>query len=329
MTKGGDQGRLAKAVVGGDRRALARAITLVESTRADHRRQAEALLSSLGPGRDEAIRLGITGAPGVGKSSFIETFGQHLTGQGHKLAVLAVDPSSSRTGGSILGDKTRMPDLSRDANAFIRPSPAGASLGGVARRTRDVIRLVEAAGHDVVIVETVGVGQSEYAVADMVDVFLLLVAPGGGDELQGIKRGIMELADLLLVNKADGGLLKAARHAAADYASALSLIRPKASGWRPEVLLVSALRREGLAEAWAAVGRFRAAIEQAGGLALHRAGQARRWLWEEVEENLLAALKSDPAIAALAAEMERRAAAGEITPSAAAAAILEAFLKRG
>ena len=212
MTKDPDITAMAAAVAAGDRRTLARAITLVESTRPDHRRQAEALLAALPSSTKPSIRIGITGAPGVGKSTFIEAFGGHLTSLGLRLAVLAVDPSSSRTGGSILGDKTRMEDLSRNPNAFIRPSPAGRSLGGVARRTREAMALVEAAGYEVTIVETVGVGQSEYAVADMVDMFLLLVAPGGGDELQGIKRGIMELADLLVVNKADGAFVAAANH---------------------------------------------------------------------------------------------------------------------
>jgi LAO/AO transport system kinase len=222
---------LADAVISGKRRALARAITLVESSRHEHRADAKALLAQIMPNSGNAIRIGVSGVPGVGKSSFIEAFGEHIIEQGHRLAVLAVDPSSGRTGGSVLGDKTRMARLASNPSAFIRPSPSAGTLGGVARRTRESILLCEAAGYDVVLVETVGVGQSEYAVADMTDMFLLLMLPGGGDELQGMKRGIMELADLILVNKADGELRAAATRAAADYANALRLFRPRVHGW--------------------------------------------------------------------------------------------------
>ena len=326
MTKDPDITAMAAAVAAGDRRTLARAITLVESTRPDHRRQAEALLAALPSSTKPSIRIGITGAPGVGKSTFIEAFGGHLTSLGLRLAVLAVDPSSSRTGGSILGDKTRMEDLSRNPNAFIRPSPAGRSLGGVARRTREAMALVEAAGYEVTIVETVGVGQSEYAVADMVDMFLLLVAPGGGDELQGIKRGIMELADLLVVNKADGAMVPAANNAAADYRNALNLIRPKDSHWRAEVILASALEGKGLVEIWATVQRFQAEQRAGGRDGQDRAVQAQRWLWEEIQDDLLDELKSDKALAPLITARERAVGAGEITPSAAAREILRAFL---
>lgn len=329
MSNDSDIAALAENLATGDRRALARAITLVESTRPDHRAQAEALLAALPALGQPSIRLGITGAPGVGKSTFIEAFGLHLTSLGHRVAVLAVDPSSSRTGGSILGDKTRMPLLSRDPNAYIRPSPAGRSLGGVARRTREAMALVEAAGYAITIVETVGVGQSEYAVADMVDMFLLLVAPGGGDELQGIKRGIMELADLLVVNKADGALLPAANHAASDYRNALNLMRPKTTGWTAEVLMVSALLREGLAEVWQTVERFQTALSADGGRQAGRAAQARRWLWEEIQDDLMAELKGDASLAPLIADREALVAKGEITPSAAARQILAAFLRRG
>ncbi len=336
MSKQLDIAALASAVCAGDRRALARAITLVESTRADHRIQAEALLAELPAARPsgsgetagEGIRIGITGAPGVGKSTFIEAFGSHLTSLGLRLAVLAVDPSSSRTGGSILGDKTRMEELSRNPNAFIRPSPAGRSLGGVARRTREAMVLVEAAGHDVTIVETVGVGQSEYAVADMVDIFILLVAPGGGDELQGIKRGIMELADLLVVNKADGNMLEAANHAAADYRNALNLIRPKSAGWRAEVYLASALQGSGLAEIWQTVKRFQTTLAEDGGTRRSRSAQARRWLWEEIQDDLMAELRSDQDISALISAREKQVGAGTVTPTAAAREILAAFLRR-
>ena len=328
MKQEADIANIAAGVAAGDRRTLARAITLVDSTRPDHRREAEALLAAL-PGRSKpSIRIGITGAPGVGKSTFIEAFGGHLTSLGLRLAVLAVDPSSSRTGGSILGDKTRMEVLSRDPNAFIRPSPAGRSLGGVARRTREAMALVEAAGYDVTIVETVGVGQSEYAVADMVDMFLLLVAPGGGDELQGIKRGIMELADLLVVNKADGAFMDAANHAAADYRNALNLIRPKTPGWQVEVLLASALQGQGLAEIWQALQRLGEVLAENGDGQTSRAAQARRWLWEEIQDDLMAELKSDKTLAPLIAAREEQVGAGAITPSAAAREILAAFLQR-
>jgi len=328
MKQEADIANIAAGVAAGDRRTLARAITLVESTRPDHRREAEALLAAL-PGRSKpSIRIGITGAPGVGKSTFIEAFGGHLTSLGLRLAVLAVDPSSSRTGGSILGDKTRMEVLSRDPNAFIRPSPAGRSLGGVARRTREAMALVEAAGYDVTIVETVGVGQSEYAVADMVDMFLLLVAPGGGDELQGIKRGIMELADLLVVNKADGAFMDAANHAAADYRNALNLIRPKTPGWQVEVLLASALQGQGLAEIWQALQRLGEVLAENGDGQTSRTAQARRWLWEEIQDDLMAELKSDKTLAPLIAAREEQVGAGAITPSAAAREILAAFLQR-
>ena len=244
---------LAAAIVAGERPALARAITLVESTRDDDRDRAEALLTQLLPRTGGAMRIGISGAPGVGKSTFIEAFGLHLTGEGKKVAVFAVDPSSRRGGGSILGDKTRMEKLSRDPNAYIRPSPAGTTLGGVARRTRECLLLAEAAGFDVVLIETVGVGQSETAVADMTDLFVLLASPGGGDDLQGIKRGVMELADLVLVTKADGDLLPASRRAVADYHAALHLMRPKHKGLQPSVLGVSALEGQGIAEAWEAM----------------------------------------------------------------------------
>ncbi len=316
---------LAAALGNGDRRALARAITLVESTRPEHRAQAEALLAALPTAPGPSVRLGITGAPGVGKSTFIEAFGGYLTALGRRVAVLAVDPSSSRTGGSILGDKTRMPLLSRDPNAFIRPTPAGRALGGVARRTREAMTLVEAAGYDIIIVETVGVGQSEYAVADMVDMFLLLLAPGGGDELQGIKRGIMELADLLVVNKADGALRGAANNAAADYRNALNLIRPKTAHWQAQILLASALLGEGLAEIWQAVQDFQTALFADGEQQAGRAAQARRWLWEEIQDDLMAELKADLVLKPIISALEEQVGRGDITPSAAAREILAAF----
>src|SRR3954469_10642885 len=274
-------------LLGGDRRALAKAITLVESTRPDHRDEAVALVDAVLPRTGGATRVGISGSPGVGKSTFIEALGEHVVDRGLQLAVLAVDPSSARSGGSILGDKTRMTELGRRPEAFIRPSPGGTQLGGVARRTREAMLLCEAAGFDVVLVETIGVGQSEVAVADMVDLFALLVAPGGGDELQGIKRGIMELADLVVVNKADGDLAPAAGRTRADYASAVHLLRPKWRNWATEVVAVSALTGAGIAEVWTAIERFCVAVAADGELATARAGQATAWLWSEVGDTLL------------------------------------------
>ena len=319
---------LAEAVQSGDRRALAKAITLVESTHPDHRIKAESLLATLPVPDEKSVRLGITGSPGVGKSTFIEAFGSYLTSQERRVAVLAVDPSSSRSGGSILGDKTRMATLARDPRAFIRPTPAGRSLGGVAKRTREAMTLVEAAGFDVIIVETVGVGQSEYAVADMVDMFILLVAPGGGDELQGIKRGIMELADLLVVNKADGVLEKAANNAATEYKNAASLMRPRMPWWTVEVLTASALQDIGLPEIWHRVEEFHEKLAAHSDLNCSRAAQAQRWLWEEIQDNFVAAIKSDSDIAPLIAELEQQIIRHEITPTAAARGILEKFLAR-
>lgn len=319
---------LAAAVGRGDRRALARAITLVESTRDDHREAAERLLESVGPGAAEnSVRLGISGAPGVGKSTFIEAFGLAVIERGRKVAVLAVDPSSKRGGGSLLGDKTRMAELARDPRAFVRPSPAGSTLGGVARRTREAIRLAEAAGFDVVIVETVGVGQSETAVADMVDMFLLLLAPGAGDELQGLKKGIVELADLILVNKADGDLKPAALRAVAEYRHALHLLRPGSRHWTTEVRAVSALTAEGIGEVWNLVERHHAAMAAAGERAQRRASQARAALWREVGEALIEAFKADRKIAPELAKVEARVAAGEESTLSAARHLLGAFLE--
>ncbi len=318
---------LADAIGAGSRRALAQAITLVESTRPDHRVEAEELLRLILPLRKPSLRLGISGSPGVGKSTFIEAFGLHLIEAGETVAVLAVDPSSKRTGGSILGDKTRMERLSKEGKAFIRPSPSGGGLGGVARRTREAMHLVEAAGYSVVIVETVGVGQSETTVAEMVDMFMLLLSPGGGDELQGIKRGIMELADLIIVNKADGEFIKAARHAAADYRNALHLIRPRFNEWTPEVTLVSSINKHGMDDVWDAAMRYHEAIKATGAFEDRRAGQATRWMWSEVEESLLSALKNDPAAGALALDLEADVANGALSPAIAAKRVLAEFLK--
>jgi LAO/AO transport system kinase len=316
----------ADSVVAGDRRALARAITLIESTRADHRAAAVALLDALLPSAGGSIRIGVSGAPGVGKSTFIEAFGLHAIGQGRRVAVLAVDPSSKRGGGSILGDKTRMAELAKDERAFIRPSPAGGTLGGVARRTRDSIVAVEAAGFDVVIVETVGVGQSETAVSDIVDMFVLVLQPGGGDDLQGLKRGIVELADLILVNKSDGDLAAAAGRTAADYRNAIRLLHPPTPGWTPEVLRCSALTGSGIAEAWQTVERFRDGRGGDGRLQRRRRDQAKAALGAELAESLLAALRADPAVAPRLVDLERRVEAGRTSPAAAAAGLVTDLL---
>jgi LAO/AO transport system kinase len=310
---------LADEVRSGDRRALARAITLVESTREDHRDDAVALLDALLPATGDAVRVGISGAPGSGKSTFIEALGTHLVDTGHRVAVLAVDPSSTRTGGSILGDKTRMEELSRRPEAFIRPSPSGGTLGGVARRTREALLVCEAGGFDVVLVETVGVGQSEVAVAGMVDLFCLLLAPGAGDELQGVKRGIVELADLVVVNKADGALLDLARHTAADYQHALHLVGPA------QVVLASAVEGTGIAEMWSAVTAQIDAARASGALARRRAEQARESMWAEVTDTLVDRLRADPEVRALVRTMEDDVAAGRCSPAAAARRLLATF----
>ena len=323
-----DLSLLAAGIRRGERRALARGITLVESTRADHRRRAEDLLEGLLPDTGNSVRIGISGVPGVGKSTFIEAFGQYVIDQGHKVAVLAIDPSSQRTGGSILGDKTRMEELSRRPEAFIRPSPAGATLGGVARRTREAMLLCEAAGFDVILVETVGVGQSETAVADMVDLFMLLLLPGGGDELQGIKKGIVELADLVVVNKADGDLVTAARLAVAEYQHALALLRPATGDWRTPVLSCSARTGGGMDEVWAAIGRYRDSQGASGALAIRRADQAAAWLWSEIRETLVDAFRAHPEVRAALTGLEDRVRRGEVPPTAAAMALLERFQGR-
>ncbi|MFP4304803.1 MAG: methylmalonyl Co-A mutase-associated GTPase MeaB [Rhodosalinus sp.] len=315
---------LARGVAEGDRRALARAITLVESGREDHRSQAVELLEALKREEREALRIGLSGTPGVGKSSFIEAFGLMLVAHGLRVAVLAVDPSSARSGGSILGDKTRMERLSRAPEAFIRPSPARTQLGGVARRTREAVALCEAAGFDVVLIETVGVGQSETAVAEMSDLFVLLLAPAGGDELQGVKRGIMEMADLILVNKADGDLKAAAVRTCADYAGALRLLRrrPEDPEDFPKALTVSALTGEGLDAAWDEMQALADWRRRHGHFAARRAAQDEAWFAAEVREGLLARLTRDPATRARMAEMTARVRAGEMTPEGAAADIL-------
>jgi LAO/AO transport system kinase len=317
---------LADEIGGGDRRALARGITLVESTRADDRDAADRLLTHHMPLTGRAIRVGISGAPGSGKSTLIESLGLHVVTTGHRVAVLAVDPSSTRTGGSILGDKTRMGELSKDPAAFVRPSPAGGTLGGVARRTREAMLLCEAAGFDVVLVETVGVGQSEVAVAGMVDCFVLVIPPGGGDELQGIKRGIVELADLVVVNKADGDLAAVATTTASDYAAALHLVRPRTDAWAPRVLTCSALEQRGIDELWATIEEFARATagnEQE----TRRREQARAWMRDELADSVLEQLHADAATAAAADDLEADVAAGRLAPTTAARRLLDVFFK--
>jgi LAO/AO transport system kinase len=322
-----DMQDLSKRILAGERRALARAITLVESGRADHREQALALLDHLkGHGR-QALRIGLSGTPGVGKSTFIEAFGMMLTGQGLKVAVLAVDPSSARSGGSILGDKTRMERLSREKNAFIRPSPSQSQLGGVARRTREAIELCEAAGFDVILIETVGVGQSETMVAEMADLFLLLLAPAGGDELQGVKRGIMEMADILLINKADGDLKPTAIRTCADYAGALRLLRkrPQDPQEFPKALTVSAVEHNGLDQAWEEMQALAEWRRSHGHFTGRRAEQARFWFEAEVRERLLAKLAQDPVKTALR-ELANQVETGDLSPSVAAQTLLQGHL---
>jgi len=322
-----DLDTLAAAVRSGQRRALAQAITLVESTRTDHRQRAVALLEQLTPHAGHATRIGVSGAPGVGKSTFIEAFGLHLLGQGLRVAVLSVDPSSAISGGSILGDKTRMERLAQHPDAFIRPSPSGGTLGGVARRTREAMLLCEAARFDVVVVETVGVGQSETAVSEMTDFFLLLLSPAGGDDLQGIKRGIIELADLILVNKADGELLLAARRTAADYRLALGLMQPRSPHWRTAVELCSALTGEGIPEAWATICRYRDTLRASGQLAARRAAQSRAWMWHETSESLLAALRRHPEVRRCLPALESAVTEGRLPPTVAAQQLLAVFLR--
>ena len=316
---------LGAELLGGDRRALARGITLVESTRVDDRDVADALLTEVMPHTGRAIRIGISGSPGSGKSTLIEALGLYVVGAGHRVAVLAVDPSSSRTGGSILGDKTRMEQLSRHPAAFVRPSPAGTTLGGVARRTREAMLLCEASGFDVVIVETVGVGQSETAVADMVDCFVLLIAPAGGDELQGIKRGIVELADIVAVNKADGALAPVANATASDYAAALHMVRPRSTSWTPRVVLCSALEQRGIDDLWGAIEEFGRALSGEE-LDARRQEQARAWVRDELADSLLDRLHADHRTAAAAAALEADVAAGRIAPTTAARRLITVFL---
>src|SRR5918993_939265 len=308
----------AEMVASGDRAALARAITLMESRRPDHREAARSLLQELMPRTGKAVRIGITGVPGVGKSTTIDTLGSNLTGKGHKVAVLAVDPSSTRSGGAILGDKTRMARLAADESAFIRPSPSSGTLGGVAARTREAMLLCEAAGFDVILVETVGVGQSETAVADLTDFFLVLMLPGAGDELQGIKKGIVELADMIAVNKADGDGAERARAAAAEYRAALHILTPPSATWSPSVVTVSGLADLGLDALWAAVLGHRAKLAATGELDAKRRAQDGKWMWALVEERLHARLTGDAASRERVGALERQVREGVLSPTAAA-----------
>ena len=313
-------------VLAGDRTVLARAITLIESQNPDHRRMAQQLIQELLPSTGGAHRVGVTGVPGVGKSTFIDQLGIDLTAAGHRVAVLAVDPTSSRTGGSILGDKTRMERLAVDPHAFVRPSPAGRSLGGVTRATRETILVCEAAGFDVVLVETVGVGQSETVVADMVDFFLVLMLSGAGDELQGIKKGVLELADMVAVNKADGDNRTRAELAASDYRAALHLMSPTSPTWTPPVVTCSGLTGEGLDELWHQIEVHRQKLSATGELEAKRRSQQVRWMWSMLDDRLRDDLRADPAIRAVLADVEARVHDGEIPATVAVDEIWDRYL---
>ena len=316
---------LVDGVLGGDRAAVGRAVTLVESNRYDHRAEARDLLDALAPHAVDAQRVGVTGVPGVGKSTFIEALGSSLTAVGHRVAVLAVDPTSTVTGGSILGDKTRMPRLSNDPSAFVRPSPSAGTLGGVTRTTRETMVVLEAAGHDVVLVETMGIGQSETVVAAMVDFFLVLMLPGAGDELQGIKKGVLELADMIAVNKADGENLPAARTAVRDYSAALRLTHPASPTWTPPVVTCSGLTGDGLDDLWGRILSHRSAMTASGEWEDRRRTQQLAWMWSMVEDRLLDSLRRDPAVLELLRTAEADVLEGRTTPAAAAERLLDAF----
>jgi LAO/AO transport system kinase len=310
-----DMARLAGAIRAGERAVLARAITLIESKRPDHQHQARLLVQNLLPDTGKAMRVGITGAPGVGKSTTIDAFGTYLTGHGHGVAVLAVDPSSARTGGSILGDKTRMARLSTDPKAFIRPSPAAGTLGGVAAKTRETMLLCEAAGFDVILVETVGTGQSETAVADMTDFFLALMLPGAGDELQGIKKGLVELADMIAVNKADGDNIRRAKAAAGEYRAALHILTPRVPEWQPPVVTYSALTGDGIADIWDSIVAHREKLLATGAFAARRREQQVKWMWALFDDRLRGRILSDPKLRGRLPQIERAVAEGRLSPA--------------
>lgn len=312
-------------VLSGDRAKLARALTLIESRNADHFKLAQEMLGKLLPKTGKSLRIGVSGLPGAGKSTFIDAFGTMLTAAGHKVAVLAVDPTSSRTGGSILGDKTRMTRLSVDENAFIRPSPTGGTLGGVARATRESILVCEAAGFDVILVETVGVGQSETSVAEMVDFFLVLMIAGGGDELQGIKKGVLELADMIAITKADADNVNRAGSTAAEYQHALRIITPNSPTWTPPVVTISALQNKGLDQLWEKIKLFQRLMQESGEWESKRRAQLIRWMWAMVDDRLTSTLRSDAKIKTLAATLERDITAGKITAALAAEKVLTTF----
>ena len=305
-----------------DRALLAQAITLIESLNDDHRATADAVLNELLIQNQDSIRIGITGVPGVGKSTFIENFGKQLTSLDHKVAVLAVDPTSSRTGGSILGDKTRMQELSRDKNAFIRPSPTSGTLGGVTRVTRETIVLCEAAGFDVILVETVGVGQSEIMVSQMVDFFLALMLPGAGDELQGIKKGILEIADMIAVNKADGEMKNAANRAVMEYQHALDILNPKSANWKPRSLSCSAFTGDGLAAIWEMICDYKRLLKDAGEWQEKRKSQQVEWMWAIIRERILSKIETNEKVQSLVPQLELQVAESKLTPALAALEIL-------
>jgi len=310
-----DISTLARKLRAGDRATLARAITLIESKRADHQREAHRLVQALLPQTGKAVRVGITGTPGVGKSTTIDALGSSLTSKGHKVAVLAVDPSSARTGGSILGDKTRMARLANDPDAFIRPSPAAGTLGGVAAKTRETMLICEAAGFDVILVETVGIGQSETTVADMTDFFLVLMLPGAGDELQGIKKGVVEIADMIAVNKADGDNVKRAKAAAGEYRAALHILTPRSPNWMPPVVTYSALTGDGIAALWREVLAHRQQLSAVGEFAARRRAQQVKWMWSMLEDRLHQRLKTDARLKARLPAIEKAVADGTLSPA--------------
>ncbi|MDC0074803.1 methylmalonyl Co-A mutase-associated GTPase MeaB [Alphaproteobacteria bacterium] len=319
---------LTNEIISGNRRSLSKAITLIESSLSSHRNQANDLLKQIIPYAGKSIRIGISGPPGVGKSTLIESLGLNLLEKNRSVAVLAIDPSSNISGGSILGDKTRMERLSSKDNVYIRPTPAGELLGGVARHTRETIMLCESAGFDTILVETVGVGQSEATVASMVDIFILVIAPGGGDELQGIKRGIVELSDLIVVNKADGDLLSGANQIASEYSSALSLIRAKSSNWKTKVITCSAITNHGIDKIWEIILKFIENLEKNVTLSKYRGNQYKQWLWQEIQEGFLSEIKRDNKIGKMVTDIEEEIADQNELPSVAAEQILNKFFNK-